>query len=169
MITQTKPTVEELLARIAELEAKLEVHRRCPIFNILSRTGVEEEWETRKHEEKIAIAVIDVDDMKLANNKYGYDGVNERIKNSFSVVRKSNILTVGRLFNGDEMIIIAPENEILAPCKRLQQAFKTNGLSVTIVITDYRGQSSLKEATEDANRKILETKKIQKGLIHVCL
>jgi GGDEF domain-containing protein len=169
MITQvkTQPTVEELLARIAELEAKLDIHRRCPIFNILSRTGVEENWEHRKHEENIAIAVIDIDDMKYANTNYGYDEVNERIKKSFSVVRESNLLTVGRLFNGDEMIIIAPQHEILHPCKRLLQAFKDNGMSVTIVITPYRGQDTLKEATAEANKLMMLRKQEQKGTIYV--
>jgi GGDEF domain-containing protein len=164
-------TTIELESKIAELEAKLEKHRICPVYNILTRTGLEEIWEKYKSIEDLAIAFIDIDDLKKANTELGQHEANGRISKAFSLVRTYELINtwhfeIGRFYYGDEAIIIAPASDIIKPCERLLSCLKSHCMSATITICKYTGEAELTDAVVDANVMNQICKKQGKGRIY---
>jgi GGDEF domain-containing protein len=141
----------------------------CPVYNILTRVALEDRWESvKKCKEKLAIAFLDVDRLKEANQLYGQDICNEKLAKSFSVLRSSEKFHLsGRYFSGDEIAIIAPSHEICQPLRRVQQALKDNGLSATIAVTLYQQEKKLTDAVKRSNA-IVERLKADnvRGIVH---
>jgi GGDEF domain-containing protein len=156
--------LQKLQDRIKELEQTLQRHKICPVFNILTRVALEEEWERVRHTPNLAIGFLDIDDLKVANTELGQHETSRRIAEAFSQARKDEIF--GRFYSGDEAAIVATADEIVAPCERILNALKERGLSATIVIVPYRGQESLSDATKEANDLNQFYKGIRKGEIY---
>jgi len=71
------------------------------------------------------IAFIDIDDVHGMNDRWGYEDVNQRIKDAFSVYfRRSDI--VARWFSGDEIVILFDADEQGAAHK-LEQLTTSSG------------------------------------------
>jgi GGDEF domain-containing protein len=161
-------TFQELQDKIVELEQKLERYKMCPIYNILTRTALEDIWEDYREKDNLAIAFIDIDDLKIVNSDIGQNEANKKISKAFSEVRRSELVNfeIGRYFSGDEFVILANANDIEKPCKRLLTAFKNAGMSVTIVIMNHTGETTLTDAVIDANTVNQIAKKQGKGRIY---
>jgi GGDEF domain-containing protein len=159
---------QELQDKIVELELKLERYRMCPIYNILTRTALEDIWEDYREQDNLAIAFIDIDDLKIVNSDIGQHAANQKIYKALSVVRQNELVNfeIGRYFSGDEFVILANANYIEKPCKRLLTAFKSVGMSITIVIMRYTGETTLTDAVIDANTVNQIAKKQGKGRIY---
>jgi hypothetical protein len=83
------------------------------------------------------IIFLDIDDCHGANNKYGYDLVNKKIRRAIHV-RHADILLRGRWFSGDELVVIVqgdPEGTI----ERLRSAFKHENMSATFGYSVFTG------------------------------
>lgn len=150
--------VTDLEKRIQELEALLNKHRICPVFEILTRTALEEIWE-ECDKENLAIAFLDIDNLKFHNSKLGQYECNKRIAEAFSLARKSEC-HIGRFYSGDEIVILASLHEIQKPVNRIQKALQEKGMSATGAIIPYFGETSFSEAVKLANSivEILKTK-----------
>ena len=173
MNTTTPTTTEEialLRAKIEALQSQLEEYRIDPVFKILTRRGLEESWSEIEDKRPLAIAYIDIDDLKVQNSTLGMNEVNKRVKNAFQYVRqnirKSDTTLIGRYYSGDEMLIVCPEEEIENPCQRVTEGLKEQGLTATITITNYKGEDSLTEAVKYVNRENQRCKLIEKGKIY---
>jgi len=159
-------TIIQLEQRIQQLETLLEKHRTCPIYNVLTRTGLEEVWQNSKKIPDLAIAFLDIDDLKIANNELGQYEANKRIADAFGYARSNEIIKIGRFFYGDEAVILAPASEIIKPCERIQSALIEREMSATFAIVSYAGEPDLAEATKRANQLVQDCKLIKKGVIY---
>ncbi|BAY20822.1 GGDEF domain-containing protein [Calothrix sp. NIES-2100] len=143
-------------------------HEICPVYNIFTRAALEIRWKTIDKTD-LAIAFLDVDKLKQANQFYGQADCNNRLAKALSVLRGSERFEIsGRFYYGDEVVIIAPVKDIMKPVKRVQDALKANGLSATIAITRYNPEhKSLTDAVKPAN-KIVENLKAEniRGIVY---
>lgn len=164
MTTIAELELQKLQNQVAELEATLEKHRICPVYGVLTRTALEEVWQRQKQIADLAIAFLDVDDLKFANTELGQYEANKRLAEAFSLARKGEV--IGRFYYGDEIVILAPATEIFKPCDRILSALKERGMSATVAIVPYRGQESLTDATEEANSLVQACKNVRKGKVY---
>lgn len=93
-------------------------------------------------------AFIDIDNMHKANEMYGYEVVNQKLRNSFQVLRNTE-WRIFQYFGGDEFVIICPKNEIIQPIARLVDALAKEGLTATIAVGEVSKLESLKSAVQD--------------------
>lgn len=127
----TSPTIADLLARISILQQENDRLRMCPLWGIYTRQGLELAWDSQDWR-KIAVLYCDIDEMKAANSRWGCSGVNDRIAKALKQVRSSEV--AGRYQMGDELGLIAPRGEASATARRIQSAFRAEGLSISIAI-----------------------------------
>lgn len=145
LITPAIAAIASASATAVYYRAIVKRHEICPVYHILTRTALELRWNRVKCQKGLAIAFADIDNLKLANESYGYDGANERLSKALSVLRKRDLFA-GRFFSGDEFVIVAPAKDIHKPVDRLVVALRENGLSATIAIAHYNGEDTLTDA-----------------------
>lgn len=85
------------------------------------------------------IVFFDIDDMHGLNDKHGYDGMNELIKESLSM-RESDFMA-GQWFSGDEFVVCITdkdphrrESNPIEFAARLQEIFMENGVPATFAV-----------------------------------
>lgn len=151
----------DLEQEIQRLESLLDKHRTCPVYNVLTRTALEEVWTGCKKQEDLAIAFLDIDNLKQHNSRLGQHEANKRIAEAFGMARQSEILYchVGRFYYGDEIVILAPLQEIQKPVNRIQLALREREMSATGAIIPYLGEASLTDAVKLANSIVEYLKK----------
>ena len=156
--------IEALQLENADLKRQIESYRTCAVYGILTRTALEADWAKQKQIERLAIAFLDIDYLKLRNAELGQDETNRRIAKAFSLARSGEVIeVVGRFFSGDEFVILATKDEIVAACDRLMTALNDQGMSATAAIVLYRGQETLAEAVREAGDLVARCKAIRKG------
>lgn len=105
-------------------------------FGCFNRQGFEHLVWPQIREEARWIIYFDVDGMHELNEQYGYDQVNEMIKQVLSIVRSSDYIA-GQRFSGDEFVVVLTENPDHAPLdpegmvERLVQELARHGMSAT--------------------------------------
>jgi len=156
--------IKKLQEKIKYLETRLEKHLICPIYGVYTRTALEELWEKGKQIEELAIAFIDIDDLKLHNSKLGQFETNRILSIVFSNVRKEEI--IGRFYYGDELIILSDKNHIIKPCQRVMEGLAVYNMSATITIGNYKGEKDLSEAVKEVNDLNQYYKTIKKATIY---
>lgn len=126
----------------------------CPVFGCLTRQGL----ERRKPKPGAIVVFLDIDDMKGANSTYGYAEVNRRIAASVKCLR-SHELTIGRWFFGDEFVFwLSVGTDCGAElCDRVTEAFKRNGLGVTMA-WGIKDSSSLEDQVDSLSKRVLAAK-----------
>lgn len=162
------PQVSEVTAlkdKIAALERQLAFHRTCPVYGILTRSAVEEAWEQQKRLPNLAIAFLDIDDLKQKNSELGQDETNRRINAAFAMARSGEVL-VARFFSGDEFVILTPRSQIVRACDRAMTALRDRGVGATATIVQYGGEESLADAVRDAAELNSQCKLVRKGEIY---
>ncbi len=170
--TKEQQTIELLTKEIEALRSQLARYQIDKTFGIFTRNALEDIWEEIDKKE-LAIAYIDIDDLKKHNSTDGMDAVNTKIKRAvskaFSQVRGSERFNkaIGRYYSGDEMVIICPLAEISFPCQRVMDSLKEDGMSATITITPYKGEKTLTEAVKYVNDENQKCKLIGKGQIYL--
>ena len=153
--------IETLQRENAELRRQITVHRTDPVYGILTRIALEEDWARQKQVLGLAIAFFDIDDLGVKNKELGQDETNRRIAKAFSVARRDEV--IGRLFSGDEFAILAPKDQIATACDRVMVALLANGMSATAAIILYEGQETLAEAVREAGDLVTQGKAKGKG------
>lgn len=160
-------TEQLLLASIIHLQAQIKRYQTCPTYGILTRAGLEDEWLTARLIPGLAIAFFDLDNLKHANTTLGYEEVDRRLFEVFSLARRGEIF--GRFFSGDEFVLLAPMYEIEKPVARIMEALKERGLSATVAIAPHSGEESLAAATKTASQKVQELKSCNnRGVVYFC-
>jgi len=137
LVWRTKTMAKNLKKReLEELVHSLAWNAR---FVCYTRPGLEQlVWNDIAGSAQFVI-FIDVDDMHALNEKHGYEGVNEIIKKSLSILRASDYIA-GQWFSGDEFAVFVthdPERDNSNPielCQRLHASFHANGASATFGI-----------------------------------
>ncbi len=175
--------IKFLRAYIRELEKAIEYYKNSSIIdeltNIYNRRYIIESLKKEKAfadrtGEKFSLALIDIDNFKEVNDKYGHevgDKVLEmvayEIQNS---VREADI--VGR-WGGDEFIVILRNTDIEKAKKvaeRIKEQIKnikvnSINLSVSIGLTEYNGRESLKDLIRKADKALYRAKEKGKDRI----
>ena len=149
-----------------DMQAMIEKLSYNQVFGCYTRQALDLRWDEFTKNAQ-AIIFLDIDNMHGLNEQYGYAGVDERINKSLAGCRKSDIITVGQHYSGDEFCIIINNNESEGCAKRIQQNFNNNGLSVTIaIVTDIK--NNLTETCKPAANKVQSAKKNnQRGTINL--
>lgn len=100
------------------------------VWGIYTRNGFLNKLKTNKYKH---FALIDINDMHCLNNKYGYEWVNTKIKNIFTIWLSEfeNLdVIVGRYYYGDEIIIgMQSRNSLLS----LKKQFMESGVGFKII------------------------------------
>lgn len=147
-------------------EMKVFIDEMTGVYNY--RYFKEALWSETKRAERynlvFSIAIIDIDDMKKINAKYGEEGGNTLIKTLAKVIdlNKRAEDTICR-YGGDEFIILLPETSksgaiaFISRIKRkLEEALKEKGIEATISVgisefpTDTKDPSVLVELADKA-------------------
>ena len=110
------------------------------------------------------IAFIDLDDINVLNDRYGYTEVDDRVRATFSVpFRRSDI--VARWYSGDEIVILFDSDRQGAERKlgELAQSAEKNGLSFQAAQGEWEvGQQGIEEAVAALAKKMAGKKRRSK-------
>lgn len=118
-------------AQIVALQAELDLAHRDPIWGVYTRVGLERRMP--HPDSGMGCVVLDVDQMRLCNDRYGHAGLDERMTQALLSVRDGDAIS-GRWEEGDEVVIFAPIADLAGLAERLQHALWQNGLSATMAI-----------------------------------
>ena len=144
-------------------------NRRC-FESILAR----EFQRSERHGREFTLALVDVDDFKQFNDRYGHQAGDEALASLGSSIRRAIRSTdLAARYGGDEMAVILPETKLEKAYNLFVRRFKTeiesgfgdlfsgrSALSVTIGIASYPqdGMTS-RELVLAADRALLDAKK----------
>lgn len=117
--------LQEEIARLTEENRALKTHEP---YGIMTRAAFELEKRNLKGGQYVVFG--DIDDMHGLNTQYGYEEVNNKIRNALQV-RSEDLLLTGLLFSGDEIVFVISGDPV-GFGKRLQSSFIENGLSITL-------------------------------------
>lgn len=147
-------TPPDLIAYVAELERKIEALEHNPDFDLPRRPVAERRWATVDPHET-AVIFIDLDGLHSANKRYGYEGVNARIRSAFGQLEERHRpdTVVCQWFGGDEFVILCPQGNAEGLCLRVQEVLRQHGLGGSFAVVPVAGQS-LAEAVETAGRRL---------------
>jgi GGDEF domain-containing protein len=137
MNTNKAATYEELSSENEQLKSMIESLITDSVFGVVTRQGLSIKLNQVSSEIKY-ICFLDIDNMHNANEQFGYELVNAKIKASLDI-RSSDLLIKSRWFSGDELIIVLKEGNPESFLNRLHQNFIDNGLSITSAFTGYSG------------------------------
>lgn len=158
----TNKTYDQLVNENNELKAMIENLITDKIFNVTTRQGLSIKLAENENNIKF-VCFIDVDFMHTANETYGYELVNDKIKNSLSI-RSNDVLIKSRWFSGDEIVIVMSEGNPELFLNRLSENFVNNGLSITSSFTGYTG--NIENDVTVCSDKVQSSKKNnQRGII----
>ena len=147
---------------------------KCPTFGCLTRQGIDVYWQSQRRHSNLALVFLDVDNMHDANNQFGYQEVDAKLKNAFSKTRKEERL--GRWYSGDELILLVDIHNADLAASRLLQALKIEGLSATFGIVKAEGRflfdsvkkaSALVQASKNQNVRGVILSSIENSLYFV--
>jgi diguanylate cyclase (GGDEF)-like protein len=144
-------------------------NRRC-FEDILGR----EIQRAERHSRELSLALVDVDDFKQFNDKYGHQAGDEALAALGDAIRKSIRSTdLAARYGGDEIVIILPETRLEKAynlfAKRVKREIEKEFrrvslgrfiLTVTIGISSYPGDGvSARDLVLAADKALLSTKK----------
>jgi len=141
---------------VKKMQDTIEKLSHDSVFGCYTRQAVELRWSEFSLGAH-AVIFIDIDDMHSLNAKFGYNGVDERIKTSISNHRKNDVIA-GRYYSGDEIIFIIHNEKIVQCAERIQSNFISNGLSVTIGIST-QIENTLQDTVKPAMNLVQDAKK----------
>ncbi len=151
-----KPTYNELLDRIAVLEARTQRLSVSP-NGYLTRPALEvllESINDRLYDPMSNLVFLgwDIDGMKACNSTWGEPSTNQRLS---SVRHHPTIrhIDIGTVWSGDEYMAVVESGDAIGLAERLQEIMHTQGLSATFVILNPRAYPDWTTAI-DAQREL---------------
>lgn len=127
-----------------------------PIFDCYNRTGLERRWEEVRDDH--GIIFLDLDDLHGANERYGYEGVNERVRAALQHSVRADEVFAGRWYSGDELVICAPKTALIPIAYRAKEAFKAEGLTFIAAISTGYGFYDLLSVVQHASSNVAAAK-----------
>lgn len=133
-IIAARKNVEDAETRIHNLEAKLEqmseLVREDQLTGSLNRRGLEDVFErelarAERRNSPLCIAMLDLDDFKKINDKYGHSAGDEALIHLVRVIKETlRSMDVIARFGGEEFLIVLPDtnlDEAIQTVTRLQR------------------------------------------------
>lgn len=121
--------LQDEIARLNEENRALKLH--AP-YGILTRAAFE--MEKRKLTNGQFVVFGDIDNMHGLNTQYGYEAVNQKIREALQV-RSSDLLLNGLWFSGDEIVFII-NGDAQGFCKRVKESFAEQGMGITLAFAE---------------------------------
>ncbi len=122
----------EILGNLVFVDASTQVYNRA-YFNLQLDNEIA---RARRDSKPLALAIVDIDDFKSFNSRYGYEGGNQVLANTAQVLKNGlrPFDSVAR-WGGEEFALIltppvTPE-DALAVCERLRRATELSHFSIT--------------------------------------
>lgn len=170
MTAKNNQSIEELQDYIQALEEENESLKSRneklsidPGYGILTRQALE--LEVSASEGKFnSVAFLDIDYLHSFNEKHGHDEANSRISRALHF-RSSDMILVGNFisgkwYSGDEIAVLF-EGDPDSFCHRQEQAFESEGMSITIAWVEFTGDLI---ADVNAAKKIVFERKAARGV-----
>lgn len=126
-------TLEQAMARIAELEQELDEAHQDSAYGCLTRAGVNSHWRKMVTHDGYAVVFLDMDDFGKLNKALGYAECNRRVAAAMERCRGTDISS-GRWFSGDELIFVVPAYDAIGFAYRMRDVFRGEGIGVTVGI-----------------------------------
>jgi GGDEF domain-containing protein len=153
-------------------EKLLQAYRIDRAYGCYTRNALEMEiWPVVAGRVKYAI-FADIDDMHLANDRFGYAGVDRRIRRAIS--GREGDIVVARWYSGDEILFLVLDGlragDPAGYARRIQRKLQQAGLSATFGIVELRPHEtrSPRRAANRAARLVQRAKKSgERVSIHV--
>lgn len=135
----------------------------CPAYGIPTRAALEQKWSTlSRRTTKLSVVFCDLDHMHTANEQFGYQEVDRRIRIALQSVRHAEIW---RWYSGDEFVILCSVAEALQAAQRLQAAFQQQGLSATFGIAPCQSVNLLENVAQASDLVQQAKQKGRRGAI----
>ena len=173
--------IEELEAKIRRIITERNLRRelnRLSITDALSELFNQRHFYFRLNEEvkrakrqgnSLAVMLMDLNDFKLYNDKYGHLAGDEVIREAGEIIRNSirDAVDSGYRYGGDEfaVILIDADMEITKDIgNRIEKAFcSKNKVTVSIGYSIYKGDMAVEELIDIADKDLYKTKHNKKN------
>jgi GGDEF domain-containing protein len=155
-------TRDELIAALAAAHARVEAMRIDPTYGVLTRVALDA--EPPQHG---AIVFWDVDHMHELNEAFGYENVDQRIREACKSIReREDCILVARWYSGDELIYCCPTADAAAAAERIVELFRAQGIGITAGVAEI-GPDGWKAAVSVASGLVQAAKKSgDRGRVH---
>lgn len=165
IVHQTTTLFEQSLTALLEAH-RAEIQELCndPRWNMLNASGLAYNLR-RLPDGCYGVIVLDLDDMKGMNTRYGHSGLDSRMQRvSAALTMRNGDIIRGRIGWGDEIAIILPRVDVEDAAHRLLDALRAEGLSATMVfLRDAQGR--YEDAIERMQDMVDVIKQDRKGVI----
>lgn len=123
-----------------KLQEEIDTLAYDPSFRVLTRQGLMRILAQRKLLKGSAIIYGDIDDLKVANSKWGHERTDTIIARALATRKSDTKVKVGRWHVGDELVWLVPKRDAIELCERVNQYLSEYGMSITFAI-NYRFKS----------------------------
>lgn len=150
--------INSLETRIKRIEKTLSID---DAFGILNRNALMRFSEAQPPGIIRYLVMIDLDHLHDMNERFGYIEVNRRVRKLFQTLYRMKGTVVGKLFSGDEILVITGIDHIdaLTVLDKLKRASSAYGLSFTSVIGKWHTSWNLFETATRLADQVLENKR----------
>lgn len=170
-IKKISPEIQKLIFELYETSIR---DSKTGLYNYrFFETVLEMEIEkARRGQENLSLMMIDIDDFKKINEKYGHIKADEALirlgKTISKAIRKSDVLS---RFGGEEFMILLPETNIekaktfsirLRKIILKEKMLSAMNVKVSGGIAEYKKSESSRNFKERANKALLQAKKLGK-------
>lgn len=167
-----------------QADAAWDLARRDPLTGLLNRRAFDEMLalefaRSRRSGGPVALLLLDLDDLKLINDRYGHDAGDRALRRLAEILAGSVRSTdsIGARIGGDEFVILAPETSLpaaLSLAERLRRSilaapasedFPPFTMSIGIVTLDALRHSGPASLLADADSALYEAKRGGRGRV----
>lgn len=149
--------------QIIELERRVKELGWDDCFGIHTRAGFRHTCRMQPRGTRV-LTFLDFDRIHELNETFGYEEVNHRIKELFSIgLRKSDL--AGRHFSGDEIVMLLDVDDLTAAAgilEKLQARASTLGLSFTWAYRQWSSGNGLQDAVIELAEEVQEKKQARR-------
>jgi len=104
--------------------------------------------------DKWSVGFLDMDDLHVCNDKYGYENVNQKIRNALTMRTQKMARTdiMFRYFSGDEIVFVVRDKDARGTAMRILKSLKAQGLSCTMVVGKVSQLDEIKSKIQQMKR-----------------